>query len=444
MRTSMSGFFLGGLVGLVATGAVGWAWTDAGNYTNKRDDSFANLQLFANVLERVQQEYVVEIDQAEAIDAALNGMLTSLDPHSSYLDAETFTDFQEQSSGQYGGLGIEVTLSNGFVKVISPMDGSPAARAGIEAGDLITGIDGQIFKSQSINDSVRVMRGEPGTTILLNILRESGERLEVPVTREVIQIESVKSRVIDGQIGYIRISTFDEKTSERLVEALKGLTSSLGKSGKGIILDLRNNGGGLLFQAVAVSSAFLDGGLVVSTRARRPEHNKAYGAQEGGYFEDTPVIVLINRGSASASEIVAGALQDRGRATIVGEASFGKGSVQNLIPLGGEQGAIRLTTAKYYTPADRSIQARGISPDLRIGQSKDSAEAQNSGGLAWTEASLPNAMDTDQIEAQDETVKKVDVPPEEYEGEDYQLDRATALLLEPNGIRNAIIAQQTD
>ncbi|MEO0754418.1 MAG: S41 family peptidase [Pseudomonadota bacterium] len=334
---------------------------------------------------------------------------------------------QVQASGEYGGLGIEVTMEDGFLKIVSPMDDSPASRARLQSGDLITAVDGSPVIGQSVSDAVKDIRGPVGTDIVLTIMRTGQEPFDVTLQREVIRPKSVTWRADDNNIAYIRISTFNDRTTELLDEAVEGIEAELGQP-NGIILDLRNNGGGLLDQAVSVSDMFLSGGEVVSTQGRRQTDVERYNARAGEVFRDVPIVVLINEGSASASEIVAGALQDRGRAKVVGMTSFGKGSVQTVIPLGAEKGAIRLTTARYYTPAGRSIQTTGIEPDIEIANrifTDEDLAARNQ----WTEADLPNALNNEEGVERREAHIPFDQPPADYEGEDYQLDRAMAVLL---------------
>ncbi len=331
-------------------------------------DTYRQLNLFGDVFERIRADYVEKPDDSALIEAAVNGMLTSLDPHSSYMNPKDFKDMQVQTRGEFGGLGIEVTMEDGVVKVVSPIDDTPAAKAGIQAGDLIVAIDGEPVQNLTLNQAVEKMRGAVNTPITLQIERKgTAKPFDVKVVRDVIRIQSVKSRA-EGDVGYIRISSFNEQTFDGLKAAIAKLDKEIGADKiKGYILDLRNNPGGLLDQAVAVGDAFLDQGEIVATRGRHSDQNARYDARDGDLTDRKPVIVLINGGSASASEIVAGALQDQKRATILGTRSFGKGSVQTIIPL-GSNGAIRLTTARYYTPAGRSIQAKGIDPDIEVVQ----------------------------------------------------------------------------
>ena len=333
------------------------------------DETYRQLDLFGDVFVRIGQDYVEEVEDQELIEAAINGMLRALDPHSSYLNPKTYRDMQVQTRGEFGGLGIEVTMENGLVKVVSPIDGTPAEKAGLMAGDYITHLDGEPVLGLSLTQAVEKMRGPISSKISLTISRPGEEQpFDVDIVRDVIKIQSVRSRK-EGDIAYVRITSFNEQTEMGLKRAMERLRKEIGDSFKGVVLDLRNNPGGLLDQAVSVSDAFLERGEIVSTRGRKPEDTQRYSAREGDLADGKPVIVLINGGSASASEIVAGALQDHQRAIILGTKSFGKGSVQTIIPLQG-RGAIRLTTARYYTPSGRSIQAKGIEPDIPVEQAK--------------------------------------------------------------------------
>ena len=329
-------------------------------------DTYRELNLFGDVFERIRSDYVENPDDSQLVESAINGMLNSLDPHSSYLSPKNFKDMQVQTSGKFGGLGIEVTMEEGVVKVVSPIDDTPAAKAGILSGDLITALDGEQVQGMTLNQAVEKMRGGINTPITLTIERKGVDKpFDVKLVRSEITIQSVKSHE-EGQVGYIRITSFNEQTFDGLKAAVEKIQADLGKDKvQGYILDLRNNPGGLLDQAIAVSDAFLERGEIVSTRGRHAEETQRYSAHSGDMTGSKPLIVLINGGSASASEIVAGALQDHRRATMVGTRSFGKGSVQTIIPL-GSNGALRLTTARYYTPSGRSIQAKGIEPDIEV------------------------------------------------------------------------------
>ncbi|MCX5494676.1 S41 family peptidase [Kaistia dalseonensis] len=390
-------------------------------------DTYRQLNLFGDVFERVRADYVEQPDDAALIEAAVNGMLTSLDPHSSYMNPKDFKDMQVQTRGEFGGLGIEVTMEDGVVKVVSPIDDTPAAKAGIQAGDLIVSIDGEPVQNLNLNQAVEKMRGAVNTPITLQIQRKGIEKpFDVKVVRDVIRIQSVKSRV-EGDVGYIRISSFNEQTFDGLKTAIAKLQDQIGKDKiKGYILDLRNNPGGLLDQAVAVGDTFLDHGEIVATKGRHADQNTRYDARDGDLTDGKPVIVLINGGSASASEIVAGALQDQKRATILGSRSFGKGSVQTIIPL-GSNGAIRLTTARYYTPAGRSIQAKGIDPDIQVLQDLP-PELKDQVTDTKGEASLKGHL-TNEAGGAEGGGSQAYVPPDEKD--DKQLHQALDLL---NGV----------
>ena len=340
----------------------------AASATNSAE-TYKQLNLFGEVFERVRAEYVDQVSDDTLVESAINGMLTSLDPHSNYLNSKNFNDMKVQTRGEFGGLGIEVSMENGLVKVVSPIDDTPAARAGLKPGDLITHIDGDPVQGMTLPEAVEKMRGPVSSDIKLTIRREGKEPFDLKLTRATIKIQSVRSHLEGDNIGYIRITTFNEQTDVGLNNAMKNLKQQAGGKLVGVIVDLRNNPGGLLDQAVAVSDAFLDKGEIVSTRGRRSEDAQRYNARPGDIAAGLPVAVLINGGSASASEIVAGALQDHHRAILLGTKSFGKGSVQTIIPLPGH-GAMRLTTARYYTPSGRSIQARGIDPDIIVEAAK--------------------------------------------------------------------------
>ena len=367
-------------------------------------DTYRHLNLFGDVFERIRSDYVEEVKDADMIEAAIQGMLTSLDPHSSFLNAEDFKNMQVQTRGEFGGLGIEVTMENGLVKVVSPIDDTPAARAGIKAGDYITHIDGEQVMGLNLSEAVEKMRGEVNTKIRLTIAREGSDGpFDVELTRAIVKIQSVRHRA-EGDVGYIRITSFNEQTESGLKKAIQSLKKEIGKDKiKGYILDLRNNPGGLLDQAVAVTDVFLDQGEIVQTRGRNNTDIQRYNATRGDLTEGKTIIVLINGGSASASEIVAGALQDHQRALVVGTLSFGKGSVQTIIPLGAN-GALRLTTAKYYTASGRSIQAKGIEPDVVVEQLKVAE-----GPVArtpYSEASLPGHLANPNGDDEDSGKKK--------------------------------------
>ena len=339
--------------------------------TSKDDDAntYELLNLFGEVMERAKLNYVEEVSDKKLIESAINGMLTSLDPHSSYLDADSFNYMSEQTKGKFGGLGIEVTMDNGLVKVVSPIDDTPAAKAGIKAGDYITNINGETVVGMSLNDAVSKMRGKVGEKVKLSIRRVNSKPIELTIKRQEIKIQSVKNEIKEDSIVYIRISSFTEDVDKSVSEAITKAKKKLKNKLLGIVIDVRNNPGGLLDQAVDVSDLFLEKGEIVSTRSRNEADTVKYMANEGDIAKGLPIVVIINEGSASASEILAGALQDHHRAIILGEKSFGKGSVQTVIPL-RDYGAMRLTTARYYTPSGRSIQAKGIEPDVEVKPAK--------------------------------------------------------------------------
>jgi carboxyl-terminal processing protease len=336
-----------------------------------RGDTYRLLTLFGDVFERVRAEYVDPVTDKDLIENSINGMLTGLDPHSSYMNAKAFRDMQVQTKGEFGGLGIEVTQDNGFIKVISPIDDTPASKAGIKAGDIITSLDGKTVQGLSLQDAVDKMRGAPNSKITLTIKREGVDKpVEVSMLREVIHIQVVKQRMEPDNIGYLRLTQFTEQADAGLKQAVKALKQQAGGKLKALILDLRNNPGGLLDQAVAISGDFINQGEIVSTRARHTEDAQRWDAKGNDVIDGLPLVVLINGGSASSSEIVAGALQDHHRAVLLGTRSFGKGSVQTVIPLPGN-GAMRLTTARYYTPSGRSIQGEGIAPDVTVAETRE-------------------------------------------------------------------------
>lgn len=366
---------------------------DREDQTNPLSDrTYEFLNLFGDVFERVRADYVEKVDDGELIENAINGMLTALDPHSSYLNEKSFSEMQVQTKGEFGGLGIEVTMENGLVKVVSPIDDTPAYHAGIKAGDYISEIDGKPVMGLTLSEAVEKMRGKVGSTITLMVLREGlKEPWEVSLTRDIITIQSVRSRP-EKDIGYLRITSFSEQTFSKMEESIEKLKKDV-PGMKGVVLDLRNNPGGLLDQAVSVSDGFLDRGEIVSTRGRQKEDIRRYSATPGDLLEGLPMVVLINSGSASASEIVAGALRDHKRAVIMGSKSFGKGSVQTVIPLPGH-GAMRLTTSRYYTPSGISIQAEGITPDIDVPEAKIELLDKDSRRILH-EADLVGALEND-------------------------------------------------
>jgi carboxyl-terminal processing protease len=385
--------------------------------------AYRQLDLFGDAFERVRANYVREVDDSELINSAINGMVSSLDPHSSYMDPKEFADMQVQTRGEFGGLGLEVTQEDGLVKIVTPIDDTPASRAGIKTGDFISAIDGTSIQGLPLNEAVERMRGPADSKVTLTILRQGEKKpLEITLTRAVIRVESVKFER-KGDVGYIRITSFSEKTDSGLKRAIAELKKQIGPGIRGYILDLRNDPGGLLDQAIAVSDDFLAGGEVVSTRGRRPEDTQRYNARGGDIADGKPIVVLINEGTASASEIVSGALQDHRRATIVGVTSFGKGSVQTIIPLGGQRGgALRLTTAKYYTPSGRSIQATGITPDIAVSNLTEKQQAEADQFSTRSEASLAGHLDA---EGAQRNTKMPTIRPEEGKKyDDFQLSYA--------------------
>jgi carboxyl-terminal processing protease len=371
-------------------------------------DAYKQLSLFGDVFERVRSDYVEKPDDGKLVESAINGMLTGLDPHSSYMDAKSFRDMQVQTRGEFGGLGIEVTMEDGLIKVVAPIDETPAAKAGVMANDFITHIDDEPVQGLTLNQAVDKMRGPVNTKIKLKIMRKGQDKpVEMTLTRDVIRVLSVRSRSEGDDVGYIRITQFNEQATTGLKKAIADLTAQNGDKLKGFILDLRNNPGGLLDQAISVSNAFLNRGEIVSTRGRNADETQRFTARPGDLTKNKPVIVLINGGSASASEIVAGALQDHKRAIMVGTRSFGKGSVQTIIPLGSGSGALRLTTARYFTPSGRSIQAKGIVPDIEVLQ--DVPEELKARADTTSEATLRGHLSA---EGQEQTGSQSYVPPD--------------------------------
>lgn len=368
MMKKLPVFVLGLVLGVAVTfGATMYRFGPMGAQASAGAETFNQLKLFGDVFERVLNDYVEEQNEVDLIENALNGMLTALDPHSAYLGPDAYEDIQEQTRGEFGGLGIQVTMEDGLVKVVSPIDETPAARAGILSNDLITHLDGEQVQGMDLSDAVEIMRGVVGTPITVTILREGREPFDLTLERDIIRIASVRSR-LEGDVGYIRVTQFSGQTAEGLDQEILNLNEEAEQADvdiSGYVLDLRNNPGGLVNQALEVSDAFLDRGEIVSIRGRSEADTRRYNARSGDLVGGLPVVVLINGGSASASEIVAGALQDHRRATIVGSLSFGKGSVQTVIPMSANS-AVRLTTARYYTPAGRSIQATGIDPDIEV------------------------------------------------------------------------------
>lgn len=414
------------LVGAAALVLGGSAAAVAGQ--TPRNETFRMLELFGDVLGIVEQAYVVPVDNKKLIEAALQGMMTALDPHSNYLPARAFGDLRERTSGEYSGVGLTITSEGGLVKVISPMDDSPAGRAGVQAGDVISAIDGQNAAGLTVSEVSDKLRGATGTSVTVTFLRDGEEPREVVLTREVIKVESVTGR-LEGDFGYLRVSTFNENTGRELTETIERLKRE--KPGlKGYVLDLRNNGGGLLTAAIDVSDAFLERGEIVSQRGRKPEDIERYAAKPGDLTGGLPVVVLINYGSASASEIVAGALKDQERATVVGLTSFGKGSVQTVIPLrGGQDGALSITTARYYTPSGRSIQKIGIEPDLEVARSEAEARIVSRSSFIYSEAAYSTALDSSIGAERKGPHTPREAPGADYaKDKDYQLQRALDVL----------------
>ena len=398
---------------------------------------YEQLDLFGKVFERIRDEYIEEVSTKELVEAAINGMLTSLDPHSSYLAPDDFEDMRTQTKGEFGGLGIEVTQDEGYIKVITPMDDTPAFDAGIEAGDFITSVDGKSLLGLTLNEAVDLMRGPVGSEIIITVVREGfDDPFDVSIIRDIIKITAVKSRRVGDSI-VLRISAFNKQTYPNLKNGLsKEITAAGGlRNVNGIVLDLRNNPGGLLSEAISVSDAFLDKGEIVSTRGRNLNDSQRYNARRGDLSKGKPIVVLINNGSASASEIVAGALQDHKRAVIVGQKSFGKGSVQTIIPVQGD-GAMRLTTSRYYTPSGRSIQALGVSPDIIVKQpsrkSNEKTDSDKTKRTVRSEADLRGSLNNDSISSDERNLLREEEKKAEdaakLRNEDYQLAYALDIL----------------
>lgn len=437
MMRKTSLIFLGALAGAATTLAVQPQIVRLGSsaraassdiYRDLRasPDTYRQLKLFGDVFERVRADYVDKPNDRKLIESAINGMLTGLDPHSSYMDPKSFRDMQVQTRGEFGGLGIEVTMEDGLIKVVAPIDDTPAAKAGVMANDIITMLDDESVQGMTLNQAVDKMRGPVNSKIKLTIMRKGSDKpVVLNITRDIIRVKSVRSHAEGSDVGYIRVTQFNEQTADGLKQAITDLKNQLGADKiKGFILDLRNNPGGLLDQAIAVANDFLNKGEIVSTRGRNPDETQRFDARAGGDLTGgKPLIVLINGGSASASEIVAGALQDHKRATLIGTRSFGKGSVQTIIPLAaGNGGALRLTTARYYTPSGRSIQAKGIEPDIQVLQDVPAAlkaEADTKG-----EASLPGHLAA--VTGHEESGSQSYVPPDEKN--DKALQQALDLL----------------
>jgi carboxyl-terminal processing protease len=390
------------------------------------EDTYRQLKLFGDVFERVRADYVDKPDDSKLIESAINGMLTGLDPHSSYMDPKSFRDMEVEDGGEFGGLGMEVTMEDGLIKVVTPIEETPAAKAGILANDLIVRVDDKRVQGMTLNQAVEKMRGSPNTQVKLTIVRKGQDKpIEVSVTPALIRLTSVRSKVNGDDVGYIRMTQFTEQTTDELKKAIADITARFSNDKlKGYILDLRNNPGGLLDQAISVSRTFIQKGDIVSTRGRNPEETQSFTAKGGDLTKGKPLIVLINGGSASASEIVAGALQDQKRATILGTRSFGKGSVQTIIPLGSDNGALQLTTARYYTPSGRSIQAKGIVPDIEVLQDLQNDIKANIDTSTEGEASLRGHLKGDA--GKEQAGSQSYIPPDEKN--DKALTMAEELL----------------
>ena len=433
----MNKFILIALAGVMSGALITTQLTDPliAQETKRVKSTYENLDLFGDIFERIRSSYVEEIDEEKLIESAISGMLTSLDPHSSYMAPEDFSTMQVQTRGEFGGLGIEVTQENGFIKVVSPIDDTPADNAGIEAGDFITKVDGESTLGKTLDEAVDKMRGPVGSEIIITVVREGvDEPFDVSIIRDTIEIKAVKARS-EGKTVVLRVSSFTSKTYPNLKESLEKEINAAGglEYINGVVVDLRNNPGGLLTQAIRVSDAFLESGEIVSTRGRGARDAERYNATPGDLTNGKPIVVLINGGSASASEIVAGALQDHHRAIIVGTKSFGKGSVQTIIPLSSDGAAMRLTTARYYTPSGRSIQSLGVSPDIlveqRIRSDEDPDEARN---FQRFEADLENSLSNDSLTDDErkflEDERKKQEETAKMRNDDYQLSYALDVL----------------
>ncbi len=423
----------GTLAGILATGYV--AGPLLAQEGSREATVYEQLDLFGDIFERIRAQYVEEVDEKELIEAAIGGMLSSLDPHSSYLSPEDASDMRVQTRGEFGGLGIEVTQEEGFVKVVSPMDGTPADEAGVEAGDFVTHVDGESILGLSLDEAVEMMRGPVGSEIIITVVREGeAEPFDISIIRDTIKLTAVRART-EGSTAVLRVTTFNDQTYANLRDGLEKQIEEAGgvDAINGIVLDLRNNPGGLLNQAIKVSDAFLESGEIVSTRGRNPEDGERFNAAAGDLAQGKPIVVLINGGSASASEIVAGALQDHRRAIIVGTKSFGKGSVQTVMPMRGN-GAMRLTTARYYTPSGRSIQSLGVSPDIIVEQPRrapneeEEEEDRSTRSEADLRGSLNNdSLSEDEIRQIEEDRAKAEAAADLRE-QDYQLAYAIDIL----------------
>jgi len=417
---------------LLAAGALlGISLTMGHNVVGARDNSgdvlpLEQLRTFSDVFARIKRNYVEDVSDEDLLEHAIRGMLSGLDPHSSYLNTEQFQELRIGTSGEFGGLGIEVGMEDGFVKVVSPIDDTPAARAGMKTGDLIIRLDDKPVKGLALNDAVKLMRGKPGSDIVLTVVREGEDKpLKITITRAVIQVTSVRNRILEDGYGYVRVSHFQTKTPADMIKAIE--TMQIEGVLDGLVLDLRNNPGGVLSAAVGISDAFLNDGLIVYTDGREEDSRLRYTASRGDIMDGAPIVVLVNGGSASASEIVAGAMQDHGRGVVMGSKTFGKGSVQTIqnLPNGG---AVKLTTARYFTPSGRSIQAQGIEPDIVTGNLR-LAQREDSGIEPITESSLSghlsNGNDAEEIET---STQAEEATPENLAEDDYQLNEALNLL----------------
>ena len=432
----MNKLILTALAGVISGALITTQFTDPliAQETKRIKSTYENLDLFGDIFERIRSSYVEEIDEEKLIESAISGMLTSLDPHSSYMAPEDFSTMQVQTRGEFGGLGIEVTQENGFVKVVSPIDDTPADKAGVEAGDFITKVDGESTLGKTLDEAVDKMRGPVGSEIIITIVREGiDEPFDISIIRDTIEIKAVKART-EGKTIVLRVSSFTSKTYPNLKDSLeKEIKSSGGlKNINGVVVDLRNNPGGLLNQAIRVSDAFLNSGEIVSTRGRGTRDSERYNATPGDLTNGKPVVVLINGGSASASEIVAGALQDHQRAIIVGTKSFGKGSVQTIIPLSSDGAAMRLTTARYYTPSGRSIQSLGVSPDILVEQRIRSVEDPEKQNFQRFESDLENSLSNDSLTEDERKLLEEERTQQEeiakMRNDDYQLAYALDIL----------------
>ena len=411
------------ICGILVAGAFSMPTLTSAN-SSKNAEIYRQLGLFGDIFQRVRESYVDEVDEKALIEAAINGMLTSLDPHSSFLDTENFSNMQVQTKGKFGGLGIEITMENGVIKIVSPIDDTPAAKAGLQPEDYIVAVDGEPILGMALSEAVDKLRGKVGSDVTVTIQRDQNEPFDVTVTRDTIKIRSVRSEVFDN-IGYLRITTFSEQTSPGLNDAVEKIFTEHGDKVKGFVLDLRNNPGGLLNEAIAVTDAFLEAGEIVSTRGRDEGNASRAYAKPGDIARGLPLVVLINSGSASASEIVAGALKDHQRAVLLGTRSFGKGSVQSVIPVSGT-GAMRLTTARYYTPSGVSIQATGITPNIEVVL----ARIEKLEGGITREENLKGALDSSALDspASANSGDNADAAPANQSEIDYQLARALDLI----------------